>query len=230
MTGELTGRKDDADKLRYDLVPPFPLSELARVYTIGAAKYGDDNYLGGMAWQRVLAAMMRHLEAFRAGESIDQKGGQLHLASVAWCCFTLMLYEKEGLGVDDRRPGLPINQDNMQAARAYLADDDKPDPKLLDAVTVTHILVEDIKHELRRLGIQRKIHQRSLADDLWVGSRPVRGPASYFMVTLGSSPLGIIKPTEMQTYKTRQLWVRRAAQTVRNIWAEEEGGHQCHAH
>lgn len=100
---DLTGKKQDAAKLRYDLIPPTSLAALAHVYTIGAAKYGEDNYLGGLAWRRVLAAMMRHVEAFRAGESYDVEGGQHHLASAAWACFTLMLYEAECIGEDDRR-------------------------------------------------------------------------------------------------------------------------------
>src|SRR5579864_397456 len=38
---EVTGRKDDTGKLRYDLIPVGPLSEVAKVYSIGSVKYGD---------------------------------------------------------------------------------------------------------------------------------------------------------------------------------------------
>jgi hypothetical protein len=96
------GQKHDGKKLRYDLIPPEALEELARVYTIGAAKYGDNNYLGGLKWSRVIGAMMRHLEAYRAGEEIDQEDGQLHLASVMWCAATLITYEARGIPEDDR--------------------------------------------------------------------------------------------------------------------------------
>jgi hypothetical protein len=37
------GLKFDEGKLRFDLIPIYPLEELARVYTIGAKKYGDYN-------------------------------------------------------------------------------------------------------------------------------------------------------------------------------------------
>lgn len=97
-----SGRKDDAGKLRYDLIPPYALEALTYVYTIGAKKYDDHNWLKGMKWSRVTAALMRHLEAWRAGEINDKEDGQHHLASVAWCAFALMVYEKEQLGEDDR--------------------------------------------------------------------------------------------------------------------------------
>ena len=97
-----SGFKFDEDKLRYDLVPPEPLAELTQVYTDGARKYGDENYLQGMSWRRVTASLMRHVEAYRTGETIDEESGSPHLAHAAWACFTLMLYENHGLGEDDR--------------------------------------------------------------------------------------------------------------------------------
>lgn len=52
--------KNDAGKERFDLLPHGPLFELARVYTLGGAKYGDYNWTKGMAYGRIFAAMMRH--------------------------------------------------------------------------------------------------------------------------------------------------------------------------
>lgn len=95
--------KFDAGKLRYDLVPTYPLRELAKVYTDGAAKYGDENYLKqGMNWKRVIASLLRHVEAYRARENTDPESGSPHLAHAAWCCFTLLTYEHLALGEDDR--------------------------------------------------------------------------------------------------------------------------------
>ena len=93
--------KHDTDKLRYDLIPPKALEELAKVYTIGAKKYGDYNWAKGMDWHRVIGAMMRHMETFRQGYSYDAEGFR-HLAAVAWCAFTLMEYERRDTGRDDR--------------------------------------------------------------------------------------------------------------------------------
>mgnify|MGYP001603291970 CR=1 FL=1 len=96
------GTKYDADKLRFELIPPAALAELAFVYTIGAKKYADWNWLKGMRWNRVYGALMRHLIAWQQGEQSDKDDGQLHLASVAWCAFTLMEYARLGKGLDDR--------------------------------------------------------------------------------------------------------------------------------
>jgi len=99
---KLPAWKNDAEKLRYDLIPPEPLARVAFVYTMGARKYTDHNWRKGMAWSRVIGAAMRHLEAFRRGVSIDPKDGQHVLASVAWCALTLMEYERTHPELDDR--------------------------------------------------------------------------------------------------------------------------------
>lgn len=95
--------KFDEGKLRFDLIPPEFVEELARVYTIGAKKYGDNNYLnGGMDWSRVIAALKRHLNSWEKGEIHDPVDKQEHLASVAWCAGALMMYQHHNLGKDDR--------------------------------------------------------------------------------------------------------------------------------
>lgn len=102
----MSGTKFDEDKLRYDLIPEQALKELARVYTIGAKKYGDRNWEQGLKWGRVFAAMMRHAWAWWAGEQNDPVDGQHHLSSVAWCAFALMTYELRANGIEpnDDRP------------------------------------------------------------------------------------------------------------------------------
>jgi hypothetical protein len=100
-TGDAS-KKDDG-KLRYDLIPPEALEELARVYTIGAAKYADNGWLNEpMRWGRIFRALVSHAFKWWAGETYDQTDGQHHLSSVAWCAFSLMVYEKRHLGEDDR--------------------------------------------------------------------------------------------------------------------------------
>lgn len=99
---ETPPKKNDADKARFDLIPPRSLFELGRVYAIGAKKYGDRNWEKGLKWGRVFAAMIRHAFAWWCGEKFDPEDGQHHLASVAWCAFALIQYEDTHPGLDDR--------------------------------------------------------------------------------------------------------------------------------
>lgn len=101
-----TARKDDAGKLRFDLIPPEGLEVLADVYTVGAKKYDDHNWRrGGLTYGRIFAAMMRHAWAWWRGEQYDPVDGQHHLGSVAWCAISLIVLEKEKPDDDDRWKG-----------------------------------------------------------------------------------------------------------------------------
>jgi len=71
--------KFDADKLRYDLIPPSAMKALAEVLTYGAKKYKPNNWRNGDK-DRYIAALYRHLEAWRAGEQKDEESGMVHLA------------------------------------------------------------------------------------------------------------------------------------------------------
>lgn len=86
------GRKEDTGKLMYSLVPVEPLREVARVLTFGAVKYEPNN------WQKVpdpirryTDAMLRHIEAWRGGETFDKESGVHHLAH-AICDAMFILY------------------------------------------------------------------------------------------------------------------------------------------
>ena len=96
------GAKFDIGKTRYDLIPAFSLDELAKVYTMGAEKYDDNNWRKGLKWGRIFGAIMRHLWAFWRGERLDSESGLHHLAHAAWGCFTLMEYDITHPEYDDR--------------------------------------------------------------------------------------------------------------------------------
>lgn len=95
------GKRYDVGKLRYDLIPVDALKELALVYSKGAEKYADRNWEKGMSWSRVIGPLMRHLEAFRRGEIIDQETGCRHMAQVAWNALALVSYEMRHIGTND---------------------------------------------------------------------------------------------------------------------------------
>lgn len=59
------------------------MTEVARAFTIGGTKHGDDDYLTKpKPISHHIGALLRHLYAFLCGQERDADG-QLHLASVA---------------------------------------------------------------------------------------------------------------------------------------------------
>ena len=73
--------KADTEKLKYQLIPPYAMKQIARVFTFGAGKYGELNWEQGFKWTRILGAMERHIAAFKAGVDFDPESGLYHLAS-----------------------------------------------------------------------------------------------------------------------------------------------------
>lgn len=84
------GRKDDAGKARWDLVPWDVMASVVRVLTFGARRYGDDNWrrVPGVR-RRYFAAAMRHVMAWERGEVADPDTGESHLAH-AICCLLFL--------------------------------------------------------------------------------------------------------------------------------------------
>lgn len=103
--GQETAGRFSAGKIRHDLIPPWALTELAKVYTYGTQKYDDDNWWKGLKWKRdVFGCILRHVWKWMRGERFDDESGVHHLAHAAWNCLTLMSYERHNIGVDDRIP------------------------------------------------------------------------------------------------------------------------------
>lgn len=89
------GRKFDAGKVDYTLVPWDGLEEIVKVLEFGARKYARDNWQhveGGM--QRYQAAAFRHLIAYNQGEKADPETGLSHLAHAGCCLLFLLSLEK----------------------------------------------------------------------------------------------------------------------------------------
>lgn len=90
------GTKDIEGKLRYNLIPPFSLAQVARVLTKGAVKYAPDN------WKKVpdannkyVEALFRHLEKYRAGEMVDPESGEHHMAHIATNAMFLLWFDRQ---------------------------------------------------------------------------------------------------------------------------------------
>lgn len=78
------GRKDDYGKPDPTLMPAAAEQELWAVLQFGAAKYGAENWRKvDDARHRYLAAAMRHINAYRRGETHDGESGLHPLAHAA---------------------------------------------------------------------------------------------------------------------------------------------------
>lgn len=107
LAGRLAyGTKQDADKLRYDLVPPDALEEITKVLTFGATKYAARNWENGISWGRVFGALMRHTWAWWRGHDKDEETGLSHMAHAGACVFFLLSYELRGMSSFDDRAKL----------------------------------------------------------------------------------------------------------------------------
>jgi hypothetical protein len=75
------GKKYDGEKPRWDLLPWLAMNEVVKVLTMGAKKYGDDNWkmLENLD-DRYLSASMRHEFAYQMGDRIDEESGLHPLA------------------------------------------------------------------------------------------------------------------------------------------------------
>lgn len=97
------GLRFNAGKIRHDLIEPFAINELAKVFSKGAEKYKPHNWCAGMKWSTVVASLKRHLNAFESGEDYDPETGLLHITHAAWNALALTSYYKIHPQGDDRQ-------------------------------------------------------------------------------------------------------------------------------
>ena len=101
-----TGIKNDQGKPRLDLISPIALEELAKVLDFGSKKYDTWNWSKGLAYTRVLAAILRHTYKYVSGETIDPETGISHMAAVMCNAMFLLHFEKFRPQFDDRPKGV----------------------------------------------------------------------------------------------------------------------------
>ena len=79
----MEAKKYDQNKTRMDLVPLSVMENLAKILTMGAEKYGENNWQElPDFWKRYKAALLRHLTAIDKGELIDSESGLPHIDHV----------------------------------------------------------------------------------------------------------------------------------------------------
>lgn len=125
------GRRYNKGKNRMNLFPAWAYDKICEVYTKGADKYtlkdekgniidsGDNNWMGGMDWSKIMGCIERHYNAFKQGKDYDfnpdckgcQEGncnnhtGLDHLAHIAWNVIALLEYRRIYPQGDDRVKG-----------------------------------------------------------------------------------------------------------------------------
>jgi 5'(3')-deoxyribonucleotidase len=123
-----TGRRYNNGKNRMNLFPPWAYEKICEVYTKGADKYtildqdgniedsGDNNWMNGMEWSKVMGCLERHYNAFKQGYDYDYdpkcKGclegncsnhtGLDNLAHLAWNAIALLEFRRIYPQGDDR--------------------------------------------------------------------------------------------------------------------------------
>ena len=100
------------------LVPPYAMEQTAWVHKLGAEKYGPWNWREtGVCASTYVNAILRHLNAWRDGESLDPESGITHLAHIACSANILMDAEYCGKLQDDR---------NKRPTSGEAEDDERP--------------------------------------------------------------------------------------------------------
>jgi len=100
---EYGGSKFNGSKIRPELVDFNSIvMETAKVLTIGAVKYGDNNWKKGLPEEEIVGALLRHFNAFRNGERVDEDTGTDHRANMLCnMMFWLYLYPLKSYKVKD---------------------------------------------------------------------------------------------------------------------------------
>jgi hypothetical protein len=91
VEAETEGKKFDAGKPRWSLLPRGTLLKVIQVLEAGAVKYDVDNWkIVPDARTRYYDAMNRHIEAWWGGEKQDSETGTHHLAHATCCALFLI--------------------------------------------------------------------------------------------------------------------------------------------
>lgn len=91
--------------IRYDLIPPGPLEQLATLYGRGAIKYSERNWEHGFRWSTPFNAAGRHMQKHNSGELIDPETGVPHVIAAAWNMFAIAEFITTHPELDDRKGG-----------------------------------------------------------------------------------------------------------------------------
>lgn len=98
----LGGLKADTGKPACDLLSPIAMLGTAEVLSFGAKKYAAHNWRKGIAWSRIIGAILRHTYAIMAGEDTDKESGLLHADHLSCEVMFLQEFFRTRKDLDDR--------------------------------------------------------------------------------------------------------------------------------
>ena len=99
-------------KGRYDLMSPFALERVAKIFEKGATKYGDRNWEKGAPFSRTLDSAIRHIMQYMMGMKEED-----HLAQAAWNICAIMHLEKTKPWMDDMPHYLREKEPNLNRSK-----------------------------------------------------------------------------------------------------------------
>ncbi len=102
LPGAVGGTKYDSGKPDLSLLPTSSLEAMARALMYGEQKYNRNNFKAGFNSNRLIAACLRHVNAWNDGEDLDPESGVDHLGHALACLAMLTECRKLGTLVDGR--------------------------------------------------------------------------------------------------------------------------------
>lgn len=96
------GTKHDGNKAPLDLLTLEFLTGTAGALDFGAKKYGRHNFKEGIDHSRLIAAALRHINQYNAGQDLDDESKQSHLNHAAASLNMLMWMVANRPDLDDR--------------------------------------------------------------------------------------------------------------------------------
>lgn len=120
----MSAAKNDKEKVDLSLIPYISNLEHAKAFMVGQKKYGRYNYCKGHNASQLVAALLRHANAWNSGEEFDPTDGQHHLGSVMACCSMILRQQELGTLKDDRFKAEPVKEESSLAVQIPMTAED----------------------------------------------------------------------------------------------------------